>query len=91
VALSDDNSGKAACSTDNGATWTALSLPKGRWNSLAFGNGSFVALSLFDGNVLRSEDGASLAADAASWTVKQALPDLSGKTSSLWQTVVFGQ
>ena len=96
VAVPDVDGNKAAWSR-NGDTWNELTLPaSGRWNGVAFGKGRFAAgrfaaLALVDGDVLYSLGDTYDTSDAASWKVADgALPDLSGKTASRWQAVIFG-
>jgi hypothetical protein len=84
VAVSSGDDKKAAYSTDKGVSWTAVPLPDSGWNSIAYGNGVFVAIGLGSGNIMYSED-------ADSWTVEnEALPEQTGILSP-WQSIVFGQ
>jgi photosystem II stability/assembly factor-like uncharacterized protein len=54
-----DLASSTACyrSTDNGETWTSISLPEaGSWFSCAYGNGFFILTDNYDGKILRSSD-----------------------------------
>ena len=58
------NSNKGAVSLDNGVTWTLTTLPDGaEWNSVAFGNGKFVAVSLSDSTLTQT----AYSADGTTW------------------------
>ena len=60
------NSDKGAVSTDNGLTWTQTTLGDGaEWNSVAFGNGKFVAVSLSDSTLTQTV----YSADGITWSV----------------------
>lgn len=61
----------------DGSTWTARSLPGGGyWNSVAYGNGIFVAVSYYDGLVATSTDGVN-------WTTKNIVNAVN------WESVMF--
>ena len=67
--------------TSDGSTWTARTLPSSQsWNSVAYGNGVFVAIS-------GSHIGSNVAAtspDGTAWTAR-TLP-----SSSNWRSITFG-
>lgn len=49
------NSAKAAYSVDGGQTWSAAILPEGaEWNSVAYGNGKFVAVGVSDSSLTQT-------------------------------------
>ncbi|MEJ0030946.1 MAG: hypothetical protein WDO15_11475 [Bacteroidota bacterium] len=58
----------------DGITWTRILIPVGQWNSLAYGNGIYLAVAE-DGKVLRSIDG-----------VKWRLINVPG----FWKSVAYG-
>jgi uncharacterized delta-60 repeat protein len=92
VAITANNSNQAAYSTD-GITWTATTLPSaGNWNSLAYGNGKFVAIRPSFNVPVNTEDGvifvssykAAYSTDGITWTETQ-LP-----ATGSWLSVTYG-
>lgn len=75
-------SGQGYLSSD-GVNWKSTSLPATStlWKSIAFGNGSFVAIADFWSN---SGTGSVVSADGTNWSASN-LPK-----GNLWQSVVFG-
>jgi uncharacterized delta-60 repeat protein len=78
VAVTGNNTNKAAYST-NGINWTATTLPSARaWSALAYGDGKFVVLSADGSNV------AAYSTDGITWT-QTTLP-----ASGSWVSVTYG-
>jgi hypothetical protein len=82
-----DNSGYAAKSTNNGSTWSTVSLPNNTvtWSSITYGNGYFVAVS---GNHVAAPDQysnvAAISSDGTNWT-QITLPSI-----RYWSFVTYG-
>lgn len=73
------NSSNGAVSLDNGITWSQTTLPEGAdWNSVAFGNGKFVAVGLSDSTLTQT----IYSTDGINWT--------SGSYIGGCEAVVFG-
>jgi len=69
-----------AISTDNGITWSSMTMPSGQWKRLSYGNGLWVALS---GNASASSTYAT-STDGVTWT-SRTMP-----ASAFWYTLGFG-
>lgn len=76
VAVAESISTTSVTSPD-GINWTARTLPAGSWQTVTFGNGTFVALSYGSGNAATSADGIT-------WT-QRTLP-----SSAPWRSIVYG-
>jgi hypothetical protein len=76
VAVSNNNSDKAAYSTD-GINWTAATMPSSAyWYGVAYGNGKFVAVNYYS-------DKAAYSTDGINWTAA-TMP------SAYWYGVAYG-
>jgi hypothetical protein len=70
----------SAMYSSNGTTWTLATAPRGDWQSVAYGNGTFVAVASFTTTtkVMTSTDGIN-------WTSRTP-----SSTSNIWRGVTFG-
>lgn len=68
-----------AMTSPDGITWTLRSTPIGTWNSVAFGNGVYVAVSI-SGTVMTSHT------NGETWTLRSSVNSSIG-----WYSVTFGQ
>lgn len=65
VAVSSDGTNRVMRSTDDGVTWTAISVAASAWQDITYGGGVYVAVAS-DGNIMRSTD------DGLTWTAQGA-------------------
>ncbi len=83
VAVASDNVGVTnggAMYSTNGTTWTNANAPRGDWQSVAFGNGTFVAVASFTVTTL-----VMTSTDGINWTSRTP-----ASTSNSWRGVAFG-
>ena len=77
-------SSAGAYSTDNGATWTSMSLPTtANWTSVAYGNNRFVAVS-------KERNLCAYSLNGINWTLGY-LPTSNGQTQMEWNKVRYAQ